>query len=62
MEVRVDRGGCVGHGQCSATAPSVFDLDEDGLCVPVGRVPTGLEEQAVAGAAACPEQVVEVLG
>ncbi len=62
MEVRVDRDGCVGHGQCSATAPAVFDLDDDGLCVPVGLVPAGLEDQAVAGAASCPEQVIEVVG
>lgn len=60
MRVDVDRAACVGHGQCSATAPSVYDLDGDGFCLPVAAVPPGAEDDAEAGAAACPERAIEV--
>lgn len=61
MEVRVNRDGCVGHGQCSATAPEVFELDDDGLCLPVGTVRPGHEDEAVSGAASCPEHAIAVI-
>ncbi|MFE5298793.1 ferredoxin [Streptomyces sp. NPDC056632] len=34
MDIRVDRGRCIGAGMCALTAPAVFDQDEDeGLVV-----------------------------
>ena len=33
MRVRVDRGLCVGLGRCVETAPSVFQLDDEGKSV-----------------------------
>lgn len=62
MRVDVDRKACVGHGQCSATAPAVYELDDEGFCLPVVSVPAGSEDDAEAGAAACPEQAIEVGG
>ncbi len=62
MRLDVDRESCVGHGQCSATAPSVYELDGDGFCLPVVAVPPGGEDDAQAGAAACPERAIVVSG
>ncbi len=61
MRVDVDQKACAGHGQCSATAPEVYELDADGFCLPVGSVPEGAEEQAREGAAACPEYAITVV-
>ena len=60
VRVEVDRKACAGHGQCSATAPAVYELDDDGFCLPVAAVPPGAEDDAEAGASACPEQDIEV--
>ncbi|WP_067722289.1 ferredoxin [Nocardia yamanashiensis] len=33
MRVVVDRGKCIGAGQCVYVAPDVFDQDDDGLVI-----------------------------
>ncbi|MHA7665630.1 ferredoxin [Mycolicibacterium sp. HS_4_1] len=33
MKIRIDRDRCEGHGQCVAAAPTVFDLDDDGIAI-----------------------------
>lgn len=62
MRVDVDTAACVGHGQCAATSPDVYELDADGFCLPVAAVPDGAEEDAREGAYACPENAIEVTG
>ncbi|MBP2366191.1 ferredoxin [Pseudonocardia parietis] len=62
MRVEIDRPACAGHGQCSATAPEVYELDDDGFVLPVEAVPPGTEDDAHAGAAACPEQAIRIVG
>lgn len=62
MRITLDRSACSGHALCAATAPHVFELDNDGFCLPLidGFVPTELEQEAVAGVEACPEQALRV--
>jgi ferredoxin len=61
MKITVDRDKCTGHARCQATAPDVYQLDDLGYCaITELTVPTGLEQQAQAGAGACPERAITV--
>jgi ferredoxin len=61
MRVEVDLNICAGHGQCSAVAPEVYDLDDDGYClIHNPDVVPELEAQAEEGALACPVQAITV--
>jgi ferredoxin len=63
MKVTVDRSKCTGHARCAATGPDVYPLDDEGYNALEGEteVPAGLEQQAVDGAAACPERAITVI-
>ncbi|HEY1280827.1 MAG TPA: ferredoxin [Acidimicrobiales bacterium] len=63
MRVQVDRGLCTGHARCHAVAPDVYELDDLGYNAADGTVvvPTGREEAARLGAAACPERAIHIL-
>ncbi|WP_432844588.1 ferredoxin [Amycolatopsis sp. CA-161197] len=37
MELEVDRGRCVGAGQCVLNAPDVFDQDDEGIVTVVAE-------------------------
>lgn len=53
--------GCTGHGRCMALGPDVYDLDEQGYNEYIGQtvdIAEGLEDQARAGAEACPERAI----
>jgi ferredoxin len=56
MEVRVDRDGCVGSGQCAMRVPAVFDQsDEDGKVLLISpAVGPGLERAVRGAVARCP--------
>jgi ferredoxin len=55
MQIQADRDRCEGHGMCVATAPEVYDLDDDAIVVVLHEpVPPDLEDKAEAGAQACP--------
>jgi len=60
VHVEVDQKRCAGHGQCAATAPEIYELDDDGFCLPVGEVPDSVAEDAREGAYACPETAIEL--
>ena len=62
MEIRFDHTRCQGHAQCAAQGPDVYPLDEVGHCAlpAVTTVAPEVEEQARAGALACPEQTLSV--
>lgn len=65
MKYLVDPALCSGHGMCEATAEEVYTLDDAGFNAKVGvetEVPPGRENAAVAGANACPEQAIRILG
>jgi ferredoxin len=49
----------MGHGQCHAHAPDVYEPDEEGFCVVLRHDVKGEErDQALAGAQACPESAI----
>jgi ferredoxin len=61
MRVTVDRELCQGHTLCNAFGPDVYQLDDEGRCLPVEKpIPAQLEDQAVEGARACPEQAIRL--
>jgi ferredoxin len=61
MRVAVDSELCMGHGQCYAYAPVVYEPDDEGYCVVRRHHVEGAErDQAVAGAQACPESAITV--
>lgn len=64
MRYLVDAALCSGHGACAAEGPSVYTLDDAGFNAVVAtevEVPAGLEDQAMAGAEACPDQAIRIL-
>ena len=64
MKVLIDRGKCVGAGQCVRVAPEVFDQDEkDGLVVLINAQPGAEAAPSVIKAAQlCPAQAIRIVG
>ena len=61
IEVEVDRGLCIGSGDCVDTAPDVFQLDSEDKAVVVD--PDGAPLDVVIEAAAnCPVSAIRVIG
>lgn len=61
MKVRVDPDVCMGHGQCYAHAPQVYQPDDEGYCVVIQPDVDGdLLRHAIEGAQACPEQAISI--
>jgi len=61
VKVRVDKQLCTGHARCNVLGPEVYPLDDDGYCaITEAEVPAGLEKQARAGAAGCPERAISI--
>ncbi|WP_216898432.1 ferredoxin [Nocardia alni] len=61
MRITIDTAKCSGHARCWATAPEVFDLDDNGYALPVSQeVPADREAAARAGERACPERAITV--
>lgn len=61
MKVVVDSELCMGHGQCYAYAPDVYEPDEDGFCVVLKNDVEGDElDRALQGARVCPESAITI--
>ena len=62
MKIIVDRGKCVGAGQCVRVAPEVFDQDEkEGLVMLVDAAPPAALAGYVRKAALlCPAQAIRL--
>lgn len=61
MKLEVDKALCSGHARCAATAPEIYELDDDGFnALTVLEVPSDLEAAAVRGADACPERAITI--
>ena len=62
MDVRIDRGRCLGAGMCALTAPAVFDQDEDeGLVILLDpRPPREHHTAALLAAGVCPASAITV--
>lgn len=61
--VTADPDACVGSGNCAMVAPSVFDLDDEGVVTVLrGRVSGAGRDAAVVAAAGCPAAAIIVEG
>jgi len=59
QKVSVEVGKCVAGGACSILAPSVFDLDDEGIVVLLKTEVDGEDEEAALEAAdACPGNAI----
>ena len=59
MKVRVDRNLCIGVGNCSAYAPTVFALDEENKAVVLD--PSSVDDETLLEAAeSCPQNAIIV--
>ncbi len=53
---------CCGAGQCANLAPTVFDLDDDGLVVVLDENPAGVDLEAAERAVReCPTRALRIL-
>ncbi len=59
-EVRIDRDVCIGAGNCEATAPEGFALDEDAISVTLPGVKELSDEQLLAVAHGCPSGAIRL--
>ncbi|MER6529854.1 ferredoxin [Streptomyces sp. NPDC001508] len=61
MEIHIDHRTCIGSGQCTLTAPTVFTQDDDGYAalVPDGAQ-TATPRQVSQAALSCPVQAIAV--
>ncbi|MBU9765138.1 ferredoxin [Mycobacterium sp. TNTM28] len=59
--INFDESHCAGHALCHATAPDVYDLTDEGYCVPPTSITQQQFAEAVAGAEACPERALSVV-
>jgi ferredoxin len=61
MKLEVNKALCSGHARCAATAPEIYELDDNGFnALTVLEVPPELEDAAVRGADACPERAITI--
>jgi len=61
IEITIDRGLCIGSGDCVDTAPDVFQLDEEDKAVVVD--PDGAATDSIVDAAMnCPVGAIFVVG
>ena len=57
FEITIDRGRCMGSGNCSFWAPNTFDLDDEGLAIVIN--PDGDDASKIQNAAnGCPTQAI----
>jgi ferredoxin len=63
IEFASDR--CVGHGQCYANAPEMWEPDDEGYSTPkfdvAADVPVELEAKARLSASCCPEYAITIV-
>ncbi|GGZ86990.1 ferredoxin [Streptomyces bluensis] len=62
MKIRIDHDRCRGAGQCTLTAPELFDQsDDDGTVVLLNeQPPPELQARARLAASLCPNSVIHI--
>ncbi|AZO34191.1 MAG: ferredoxin [Mesorhizobium sp.] len=61
MRIIAHNAKCQGHARCSAQAPEIFKLDDEGYILPGDiEVAEGEQLRASQGARSCPERALEV--
>jgi ferredoxin len=62
MRIQGDHSKCTGHGLCFGTAPTVFDLSDDGYVEVLQEVPDAdLEAQVRRAARNCPTRAITLI-
>jgi ferredoxin len=65
MRLEVSGSQCMGHGQCQATSPAYYELDDNGFNVLAGQgviaVPDDQQAAALRGSQSCPERAISIL-
>jgi ferredoxin len=62
MKISVDEQKCSGQARCTAVAPQVYQLDDEGYNrMGVFAVLAGQEGVARRGARGCPERAIEII-
>jgi ferredoxin len=64
MKIKIDANLCTGHGRCYFYADEVYDLDDNGYSIFMGKtvdVDPAMEDKARLGARNCPEQAIEII-
>ena len=58
IKVLVNQETCIGCGACTAVAPSIFEMNDDGLAFNIldenSEIPEELEEEANEAVESCP--------
>lgn len=62
MKVVVDTDACEAHGDCTISAPDIFELgdDDDVVTVKLAEPPKELHENARDAAEACPVEAITI--
>jgi ferredoxin len=61
MTIHVDRTKCPGIGLCEMTAPSIFEIGEDGQSHVLEGAPTGADQAAAQEAVSnCPTGAISI--
>jgi ferredoxin len=62
MKIHVDPTLCQGHNRCTALAPGLFDVDDEGFASAAGdgTVPPGQADPAELAVENCPEQAIRL--
>lgn len=61
MNVKIEKGQCVGNARCHAVASELYPLDDEGYVAIEGfAVLPGDEVRARRGARACPERIISI--
>ena len=59
LEISIDRGACMGAGECVFRAPRTFALDDEGRSVVIASVADS-EDDVLAAAQNCPNFAISV--
>lgn len=60
MKAKVIEDRCIGCGQCEATCPDVFKIEDDGIAHVIGEVTDSVSDDAQMAADGCPTSAIEV--
>jgi len=59
MKVKVDKNLCIGCGACQAIAPSVFELEDDGLAKAIDdEIKEEIKEDVIDALEGCPTSAI----
>ncbi len=59
LEIRIDRDVCMGSGNCAFWAPTVFDLDDEGVAYVLAN-DESMMEKINAAVQGCPTQAISL--